>query len=61
MLFATKLVLIAIAVINIFAIQRVVYRRGMEPRSSGTAKTLAIASILLWVAAIGSGRWMAYV
>ena len=61
LLFATKLVLIAIAVVNIFAIRQIVYRRGPEPVSGLTAKTLAVVSIVLWVAAIGTGRWMAYV
>ncbi len=61
LLFATKLTLIAIAVVNIFAIRRVVYRRGSEPASSPIARTLAVVSIVLWVAAIGTGRWMAYI
>ena len=61
LLFATKLALIAIAVVNIFAIRQVVYRRGPEPASGLTAKTLAVVSIALWMAAIGTGRWMAYV
>lgn len=60
-LFVTKLGLIAIAVVNIVAIRRVVYRPGAEPSTGPTAKTLAVASILLWIAAIGTGRWMAYV
>jgi hypothetical protein len=61
LLFATKLTLIAIAVVNIFAIRRIVYRRGSEPVSSPAARVLAVASIVLWVAAIGTGRWMAYI
>jgi hypothetical protein len=61
LLFATKLALIAIAVVNIFAIRRVVYRRGVEPATGPTAKALAVCSIVLWIAAIGTGRWMAYV
>jgi hypothetical protein len=61
LLFVTKLGLIAIAVVNIVAIRRVVYRPDAEPSTGPTAKTLAFASILLWIAAIGTGRWMAYV
>lgn len=61
LLFATKLALIAIAVVNIFAIRRVVYRRGAEPASTPAARVLAVASMVLWIAAIGTGRWMAYV
>lgn len=61
LLFATKLVLIAVAVANLFAIRHVVYRRGSEPRSGPVARVLAAASIALWIAAIGTGRWMAYI
>jgi hypothetical protein len=60
LLFVTKLGLIAIAVMNLIAIRRVVYRRDTEPAAGPTARALAIASIVLWVAAIGTGRWMAY-
>jgi hypothetical protein len=61
LLFATKLTLIAIAVINIFAIRRVVFPHGVEPATGPAAKVLAVSSIVLWLAAIGTGRWMAYV
>jgi hypothetical protein len=61
LLFVTKLGLIAIAVVNIVAIRHVVYRPNREPSTSATARGLAIVSILLWIAAIGAGRWMAYV
>jgi hypothetical protein len=60
-LFAAKLTLIAIAVVNIFAIRYVVYRRPPEPVSGPAARMLAVVSIALWIAAIGTGRWMAYV
>jgi hypothetical protein len=61
MLFATKLALIAVAVVNIVAIRQVVYRRGPEPASGPAARALAVASIVLWICAIGTGRWMAYI
>jgi hypothetical protein len=61
LLFATKLALIAIAVVNIFAIRHVVYRRRTEPATGPTARVLATCSIVLWIAAIATGRWMAYV
>jgi hypothetical protein len=61
LLFATKLALIAIAVVNMFAIRHVVYRRGPEPVSGPMARGLAALSMVLWIAAIGTGRWMAYV
>jgi len=61
LLFVTKLGLVALAVVNIAAIRRVVYRTGAEPSPGVLARGLAITSILLWIAAIGTGRWMAYV
>jgi hypothetical protein len=61
LLFAAKLALIAIAVVNIFAIRQVVYRRPPEPASGPAARALAVVSIALWIAAIGAGRWMAYI
>lgn len=61
LLFVTKLGLIALAVVNIMAIRRVVYRPDVEPATGITARALAITSIVLWIAAIGTGRWMAYV
>jgi hypothetical protein len=61
LLFVTKLGLIAIAVVNIIAIRRVVYRPDTEPSSGIAAHALAVTSIVLWIAAIGTGRWMAYI
>jgi hypothetical protein len=60
-LFATKLGLIAVAVITLIATRRVVFRRAAEPVIGPAARGLAILSIVLWLAAIGTGRWMAYV
>ena len=60
-LFATKLALIVVAVVTLMALRRVVYRRDAEPVIGPAARGLAIVSILLWIAAIGTGRWMAYV
>lgn len=61
-LFWWKLVLIALGVINIVLIRRVVYGRGVEAASAGgAAKLLAATSLVLWIAAITTGRWTAYV
>ena len=60
-LFATKLGLIAVAVATLIATRRVVFQRDAEPVIGPAARGLAILSIVLWIAAIGTGRWMAYV
>ena len=60
-LFATKLGLIAVAVVTLIAARRVVFHRAAEPVIGPAARGLAILSIVLWIAAIGTGRWMAYV
>jgi hypothetical protein len=61
LLFVSKLALIVVAVVTLVALRRVVYRRDAEPVIGPTARGLAIVSIVLWIAAIGTGRWMAYV
>jgi hypothetical protein len=61
-LFHWKLGLIAVGVGTIFLIKRAVYGRGVEEASiGGAAKLLAVASIVIWLAAIAAGRFMAYV
>jgi hypothetical protein len=61
-LFHWKLGLIAVGVGTIFLIKRSVYGRGVEQASiGGSAKLLAVASIVIWLAAIAAGRFMAYV
>ncbi len=61
-IFMWKLALIVFAVINIFLIKRTVYGRGVEAATAGTAaKLLAVTSMVLWIAAIATGRFMAYV
>lgn len=60
--FMWKLVMVAIGVGLILALQRKL--RGQVP-DSGTAspgmKALAATSLVVWIAAIAAGRWMAYV
>jgi hypothetical protein len=51
-----------IGVLTIVQIKRTVYARGAEPAPIGVgAKALAVTSLLVWIAAIATGRWMAYV
>lgn len=60
-LFLSKLGLIVIGVLTIFLIKRTVYGRGELARIGLSAKALAVTSLLVWIAAIAAGRWMAYV
>jgi hypothetical protein len=61
-IFAWKLAIIAVGVMFVIALKRTLYGRGtdMDQTSIGV-KLVAAASLVLWVAAIGTGRWMAYV
>ena len=61
LLFVSKLALIVIAVVTLVWLRRVVYGRGTDPVVGRAARALAVLSIVLWIAAIGTGRWMAYV
>jgi hypothetical protein len=60
--FAVKMVLIALAVTDIFLLKRFVFGTGApEPqRASSLGKILAVVSLLLWTGAITAGRLMAY-
>jgi hypothetical protein len=60
-LFVFKLGLVALAVVAIQLTKRRVYGGGVDatPVTSAT-RALAIASLLLWAAAIATGRYMAY-
>ena len=57
--FAWKLGMVAVGVVLMVALQRRLAGRDIEPTGGGV-KAIAIASLLLWVAAIATGRWMAY-
>ena len=60
--FYTKLVLIALGVWTLVLIRREIFGAGRPPDAvSDTARRLAIASILLWSAAVTAGRLLAYV
>jgi len=61
-IFLVKLLFVAAGVITIVFIKREVYGKNPSPITvSGTAKRLAIASLLVWSAAISTGRLLAYV
>ncbi len=60
--FGRKLVIIAIALVNAVAF-RLVWRTGIASwpdTAPGAARVMATASLLLWLAAGASGRWIAY-
>lgn len=61
-IFMWKLGIIAAGVVFVLTLKRKLYGRGedMDHTSVGV-KFIAAASLILWVAAIGTGRWMAYV
>ena len=61
-IFLVKLLLVAAGVVTIVLIKREVYGKNPAPVTvSGTARRLAIASLLVWSAAISTGRLLAYV
>ena len=61
-LFLVKLTLVALGVVTIVLIKRSMFDGRQEPLViTGSAKRLAIASLLLWCAAVTSGRLLAYV
>jgi hypothetical protein len=61
-LFAAKLGMVAVGVILIVLTKRAVYGRGdAQPSSGPAARALAVASLVVWVAAIAAGRLMAYI
>jgi Family of unknown function (DUF6644) len=61
-IFMWKLAIIAVGVAFVLLLKRRVYGRGVEmDRASFGVKTIAAVSLMIWVAAIATGRWMAYV
>jgi len=60
--FLVKMCLVVAGVVTIVLIRPHVLHDGEEPRGSGgTARLLAVASILVWSAAVTAGRLLAYV
>jgi hypothetical protein len=61
-IFMWKLAIIATAVIMLMMLKRKLYGEPVHmDNATGAVKAVAAASIMLWVAAIATGRWMAYV
>jgi hypothetical protein len=60
--FFSKLVVIVLAVVVLKSIKRTVYgEAGAVGETTVTVRALAAASLVLWLAAIATGRYMAYV
>lgn len=60
--FMWKLAIIAVAVALIIALKRRLYGHGAALDVAGRGvKVMAAVSIALWIGAIATGRWMAYV
>jgi len=60
-LFMWKLAIIAAGVALIIALKRRLYGRGTAMDAAGLGvKAIAVVSLALWIAAIATGRWMAY-
>ena len=60
-LFMWKLAIIASGVALVLALKRKLYGRGVEMDSASFGvKTMAAVSLVIWIAAIATGRWMAY-
>ena len=61
-LFAFKLALVTAGVASVLLIERVVFRGDPERASTRwPARALAVTSLVVWIAAITAGRFMAYV
>ena len=61
-LFLTKMLFVVIGVVTLVLLKRHVYGADPNPvRVSSTARLLAMASIVVWAAAVGAGRLLAYV
>jgi hypothetical protein len=61
-LFLVKLALVALGIVTLVLIKRSMFDGRQEPVViTGSAKRLALASLLVWCAAITAGRLLAYV
>ena len=60
--FMAKLLIIVVSVVVLFRIRRTVYGSGtVAPQATSTIRLLAATSLALWLLAIVTGRYMAYV
>ena len=61
-IFIAKLGIIAAGIALIFVLKRTLYGQGVEQaRTTDAARIVAVASLAVWIAAIATGRYMAYV
>ena len=60
-LFAAKLAMVACGVALMIALKRRLYGRNPDADASAGLKTIAVVPLAIWIAAIGAGRWMAYI
>lgn len=61
-IFMWKLAIIAVGVALILLLKSKAYGRGVQmDRASVGVKAMAALSLAIWIAAIATGRWMAYV
>jgi len=61
-IFMWKLAIIAVGVALILLLKSKAYGRGVEmDRASAGVKAIAALSLAVWIAAIATGRWIAYV
>jgi uncharacterized protein DUF6644 len=61
-IFMWKLAIIAVSVMALMTLKRKLYGEPVHmDNATGAIKAVAAVSILLWAAAIATGRWMAYV
>ena len=58
--FMWKLAIIAVGVALVISLKRKLYGRVAEQGAGFGVKAIAAASLAIWVAAIATGRWMAY-
>src|SRR5688572_26358873 len=58
--FLSKLAIIVVAIV-VMAIKKMVFRDSAAEKTTVTVRALAVASLVLWLAAIVTGRYMAYV
>jgi hypothetical protein len=62
LLFWAKLALVVLGLVTVVMIRRGNFRRGAEPVAiTAAARWLAVLSIVVWIAAITAGRFLAYV
>jgi hypothetical protein len=61
-IFLVKMLLIVVGVVTIVMIKRQVFDSSADPVAvSGTARLLALTSLVVWSAAVSAGRLLAYV